>query len=369
MRKTLTFILAALLLVVMVPAAVKASAGAPADCSVSPSHGIPGTVFAFSCSGFTPNTIVNVWVADPSNVGMTGNDAPGAPSNVKTNGNGDASFTWQSASHLTGNFASELGVWNWFVQELCFGKPCIVGSAIVTIDGFAEAHTGAYLTVTPDRGTVFTDSLVPGEVGTIFAFHGWGFAPREYVNLWYAQPPMCDTSDLYYSDSARSYGTVKASDAGEIDFTLARGYFDCTGTYTMTARALGSRVGAEASFVLVGHAVNLNGGEGALTVSPNPVSANLRHFEYAFTVSGSGYSAGEVVTCWTLRPDSRSGDPFDGKADASGTFSATAIGDNLDAAMPFWSAQPGSWIVTCRGNASSIAETGHFTVTAPLLDP
>lgn len=378
MKRFVVF-LAILMAIILLAPAANVSAGSSADCSVSPHNGPPGTVFKFWCSGFSPNTYVNVWTVDPSGVAQNGPAVPGAPESIKTDASGNASFVWDSpggqGSEYLGNliyFSTEFGNWTWYVNELCYGKPCVVGSAAVHIDSVAVHITGAELHVSPELGYA-------GE--TEFTVTGSGFTPFAMVTLWESLPSMCDASSQLFSASAGWDGDVKADASGNIFATLAYTPGYCLGEYSLTAREVKSGRGAITTFKLTGKPIVPTYGESdTLTVSPSTVNAAASVLQYIATVSGWGFQPGEVVSCWITRPDNavaaaidltRFG--FDTKADASGHIAAAMVGSdlssNIDNGYVVWSAQSRTHRITCRGNASGVTQLGTFEVVGTTFDP
>src|SRR5919202_469965 len=55
-----------------------------ASCAASPTQGVPGTVFDFVCSGFTPNGIVNVYVVEPDHRAISAGVMTGFRSNTSS---------------------------------------------------------------------------------------------------------------------------------------------------------------------------------------------------------------------------------------------------------------------------------------------
>lgn len=368
-----------LLTIIFLASAARVSAGSAAQCGVSPQHGPPGTNFAFSCSGFSPNTIVNVWTVDPSGVAETGPTVPGAPASIKTDESGSAAFVWTSPggsnhpSYLGGpvDLATEFGNWTWYVNELCSGKPCIVGSAGVHIDSVAADITGAELHVSPDLGYA-------GK--TEFTVTGSGFTPLQIVTLWTSSPALCDTSTFLFATSAAFLRDVKADESGNIATTLDFSPGDCLGEYSLTAREVVSQRGAITTLKLTGEPITPTYGDSdTLTVSPNTIDAAAGIFQTVATVSGSGFQAFEVVSCWVTRPDNAVAQGFldfgfDTKANGSGQIAATMIGSDLSSSMggnPFatWSAISGTHRITCRGNSSGVTQLGSFRVVGDTFDP
>lgn len=365
MKRFLLYGLFILSVVTLIPTGT--ALAATAQCTADPVHGRPGTVFSFVCSGFSPNTWVNVWTVDPSGVAQSGNNAIGSVDNTKTDEQGVARFSWVSPAHETGwYFATELGDWLWYANELCNGQPCIVGSAKVQIDSGGEVVSGANLAVTPNPVL-----LGDNEIGYVtFGINGSGFAPYEYVNLWLTQPELCDRSAFSFSMSAMDIGTVKADGSGSFSTGYPLSVYNCVGNYTVTARALGSGRGAEAPFLLQGNGIKGTYGDtNTLVVSPDRVVGDLGLFAAAFTVSGSGYEPNEPISCRTTRPDSRGAFPFFGKANEDGTLSLTTGGFAVDSYWPYYAAQTGLWRVTCHGDKSGVTQFGQFTVVGDVVDP
>lgn len=366
MKRFLLFAGFLVMVAALIPTAT-AYAGTAAHCIADPTHGRPGTIFTFVCSGFSPNTLVNVWSVDPSGVAQSGQESAGAPESIKTDEQGVARFSWASPAHETGwYFAAELGNWLWYVNQLCNGKACIVGSAGIHIDSGGEGVSGANLAVTPNP--VY---LSHNQIGYVtFGINGSGFAPYENVNLWLTQPAMCDRSAFAYSMSAIDLGTAKADRSGSFSTATAFSVYNCVGNYTITARALGSGRGAEAAFALRGNSgTGTFGDTNTLVVSPDHVAADLGLFTPAFTVSGPGFEANEPISCRTTRPDSRGSFPFFGKANGDGILNVTASGFAVDSYWPNYSAQVGVWRVTCHGDKSGVTQFGQFTVVGGVVDP
>lgn len=366
MKRIILFAAFLLSIGALMPAAT-ASAGTAAQCTADPSHGQPGTVFHVVCSGFSPNTWLNVWAVDPSGVAQSGQEAPGAPNNIKSNEKGEASFSWVTPAHETGwYFATGLGDWIWYVNQLCGGQACIVGTTSIHIDRVEEAFSGASLAVTPNP-VHLTDTLI-GFV--VYRVTGSGFAPNEYVNLWLTQPPLCDRGQFSFAMSAIDMGTVKADLSGNISLQSVFSAYNCIGQYVVTARALGSGRGAEAAFALMGNDVKGTFGDtNTLVISPDHVRADLRLFEPAFTVSGSGYEPKETGQCRATRPDGRSSFPIDFRADEQGNLNAGAGGFAVDSFWANYASQPGVWRITCQGDKSGVIQFGQFTVIGDVVDP
>lgn len=378
--KRLVFLFGLVLAVALLIPAANVKAGSGALCSVSPQHGPPGTVFSYECSGFSPNTYISLWNVDPSGVAQNGEATPGAPNSIKTDEAGRLLFTWYSpggqsilyANSFYVNFSSEFGNWTWYFDQLCYGKPCIVGSATVHMDSVPVSITGAELSVSPDVGIVNK---------TTFSITGHSFTPLQPVSLWLTMPPMCDTSNQVFAISAASLGDVKADASGNISssFFLPPGY--CQGNYSVTAREVRSERGAIATFRMDAEPIAPTYGDGdTLTVSPNTINAAATAFEHIATVSGSGFQPYEIVSCWITRPDNAVAAPvdlsrygFDTKANAGGQIAASIVGTDLSSNMGngalAWSAMSGPHRVTCRGNASGVTQFGSFLVVGTVFDP
>ncbi len=94
---TLLFILAALAMVATPAQAEKGNL----VCSVSPAHGPVGTTFSITCSGFSANTILNIYAVEPDGRTSGLNIYGFFPTSVKTDATGTAGFRFVTEFPMT----------------------------------------------------------------------------------------------------------------------------------------------------------------------------------------------------------------------------------------------------------------------------
>ncbi|MGB8647517.1 MAG: hypothetical protein WCF84_19950 [Anaerolineae bacterium] len=362
-RAGLLVVLALGLLILVSP--VQAAGGA--ICLATPVSGPPGTAFTFTCTGFSPNTIVNAYVTEPDGRAVGGSQVSGFVSNLGNGGiltdkTGTATFTWQTAGGGAAGFAVQFGAWTWVVHQLGQGGAVVVeGQLSVNITAMPTALSGAVLTVSPSAGTTFN-------------FLGAGFDANEMVNTWVTLPPDCSGRTNVEGASAAEpliqglydgfYGpnTVKADKDGSIAFSLVFYPQACRGFYSVTAHALASERGGIASFEVTGSAPKV---DALLTATPGSVNATAPFL----TLLGSGFQAGTSVNCWTTRPDSREFGVGTAAVDGSGNFALSIHASGFDSVWPFSSEDPGIWYATCRSPAGGLTGVTSFIVTSMTTDP
>jgi hypothetical protein len=356
----LLFILAAFVLTAAPAQAVSGSW----VCTVSPGHGPVGTTFGIGCSGFSPNTILNVYAVEPDGRASGLNIYGFFPTSIKTDSSGAAGFRF--VTEIPGFSSVPPGTYIFVVHELAPGGGIASEAHIpVVVDSSPRPLVGAILQQVGSTQQGLDD---------IRSFVGTGFAPFEAVNIWVTQPPASQCSGLGIdqltlgtlpgngSSLWKGPGTVKADASGTIAFTIDFHVSNCTGQFWVSAHALGSGIGAETSIWFTGLPV---GPTNALVfVSPDPVPA----FHSFHVVSGTGFPANTGVNCWYTRPDGRvlSFIDVNAKTDSSGSFS---VGSTLDDFPPFTSTEPGMWAVTCATPDHSVLGIGRFMVVGLLSDP
>lgn len=394
-KKTKFLVLVLLLTVLLFGLANGHARAAGGTLSVEPASGPAGTVFTFTASGFSPNKTLNVFAVEPDGIASQGCYNYIAPCDIKTNSSGVASFTWQSDKSA---FRSQaLGKYTWVVRELFLAGEHVDGQADVRITpGGEEIVSGAALSITPSRGREFTAS-------------GSGFAPLEAVNLWLTLPVNCSSDIFAYPSGAIEFGTAKASSSGTIGvelnftewkfFTVGLPGFppftwyitslaDCSGTYSLTARALGSGSGATVSFEVTGNALPNTDAQLQVTVLNSDATGGADPLHPVIGVVGTGYAPNEGINCWSTRPDGRvyeepawTANPIPGvyggdgmrltmKADGGGTFnSAWQIGWSQRDFSNTWgfdpkisTEEPGLWYLTCRGASSDRYGVASFWI-------
>jgi hypothetical protein len=335
--------------------------------------GPPGTTFSIYCSGFSALTYVNAYVVEPdgravSAAQVAGVSGYGTASAFLTDTGGNVSFAWHSqdgSDELPGGgaFAHQIGNWTWVVHELGLTQTVVAqGQATVTIDSKQAPQAGA---------TLYASSTD----WQTWWFTGTGFAPLETANVWVSLPANCSgranvepasADDPYIQglfDGFFGPSNVKASDAGDISFSVVFSSRACLGWYAVTAYAPGSGAGGIVSFEVRGDEVTTTSGT-VIYTTPASVSA----LEPYLLIYGSGFWSGEVVSCWTTRPDGRTF-PV-GNANASGgAFALDTHASNFDSFAPYASEEPGWWYATCRGNSSGYTAITRFEVFALTSDP
>lgn len=372
-----------------------------ADCSASPDSVVVGGVINITCSGFTPNSIVNSYVVDDTGFAEVGNENYSAclvglnatRGSAKVNEAGVAHYTWYTQNGVNtcpftnyNGYANHLGAYVVVVQELD-GKGNIV--AIAKVDARITGNGNTY-----SGGILSTDG--PAISGGHVTVYGAGFAPNEYVNLWFSRPGNCSGQGNPYWTGVSAInpglwsiagivgpGSVKADNSGAITAVYelwADGgrTLPCLGTYQVTAHALGSGVGAETSFVINGNSVTENAKVWTLEdrVPSNQSVDNPLRDGIGVHIYGSGFPAGARVTCWFTRPDgtvyrgfgATEADPESFTVGADGTF--TGFRTTFTGELAYQGDQPGTWAVTCRTTDGNYAGIAHFVVyPLPFIDP
>lgn len=367
---------AVLVLVLSLWGAHPAAAGG-ASCTASPGAGEPGTVFAFECSGFSPNTYMNVYVVEPDGRALSAGVMTGYHSNVgsyvyadgsvRTDLAGNASFWWASEGGAAYGFSHQIGTYTWVAtQPGPAGSVLAQGQVTIELTSVQAPQAGASLWVASQDGYSFT-------------FSGSGFTPLENVNIWTSVPATCsgrNNADPASAVEPRIQGgfeglagpnTVRASLAGYIDFTIDFKEVACLGEYGVTARALTSGAGGIVWIKLSGNAVTTSTGA-TLWVSPDILPANAPYL----TIYASGFPADTNVNCWTTRPDGRAfrvGLADSAHVDASGNFSLAVHASDFDSFVPYATEEPGVWFATCREGLSGTTAIATFTLYALESDP
>ncbi len=344
---------------------VQATGGAL--CLANPMYGPPGTAFTITCTGFTPDKIVNAYVTEPDGRAVGAGQISGFVSNLNggsilTDHGGNATFTWQSAGGGAAGFANQLGTWIWVVHELGqAGAVANEGQVTVKLTSVAAPQSGALLSVSPNAGTTFN-------------FAGTGFDPFEMVNVWVTLPANCSGRANVEAASAVEpliqgvydgfFGpnTVKADADGNVAFSLVFTPLACRGQYQVTAHAMASARGGITSFEVIGGSIRPSA---LLVATPSSVSAVAPFL----TLSGSGYAPGSDVYCWTTRPDGRVFGVGGAHVDGNGNFNVGIHASALDSFSPFASEEPGIWYATCSGPTGSPTAVTSFMVTSLIADP
>lgn len=354
----------ALLAAVMLMAAPTQAASGNLVCTVDPGTGPVGTTFTIACTGFSANTILNIYAVEPDGR-ASGLDIYGFfPTSVKTDKTGSAAFKF--TTEFPGEFSVPPGNYVFVVHELGVGGVVAEAHIPITVQSAQRPLIGALLSSefvsTDDAHTVW------------YEIAGMFFNPGEAVNIWITQPPAAQCSGLGIDqlslDTLAGGGsslwiaptTVWADADGNIDFMVGFRTSACRGEHIVSARALKSGIGGQVPVLVQGFSTRA--ANAFVTVTPGQVPA----FNSFHVVSGTGFPANVGVNCWYTRPDGRvlSFINVNAKTDASGSF---AVGNVLDDFPPFTSTDPGTWWVTCATpNRSALGQTS-FQVFALMSDP
>lgn len=415
---------------------VTSAAPLGALCEVSPDSAPVGQVFSVTCYGFTPNGYGYAYLVEPDGSAF----AYGA---VKANEEGTISF---GIGTDFGSVKEKIGNWTVVVEETGqAGAVLIRGTAQYTIEGGTEDVSGAYLSVSPSTVnkpevaySYFDQNVTAPGVDvhvrytqnnySVATVSGSGYTPGEIVSFWW-DPPQGGCSNLtthssydlivdyppffdvdarvaqnssYFFYGVQALGNAKAGSDGSVEFAIYFYPYDCEGVYHVVARGNSSGAGADTHVTLIGNPIS----ESAwLSAAPNVVHALFDRVAF----SGSGFAAGEHVTCWLTSPQGQT-QAIPGQGYANGTFSVPGIYEvikdqqvradnggnfafdivtgayylNIDGRYivfgtdvgnttitePYQSEGAlGEWAATCRGDSSGKTAIARFTVTGNILDP
>lgn len=413
----------------VVPPAVLAAADA--TCVSDPSSGPVGTTFVITCRGYTPNSYVYAYLVEPGGVAGQLFDQSGA---IKIDEQGSISYVQPS---FYANAALGTGTWHFVAEELGLAKAVLHrGETAFTITSGTEGVSGAALSADPavihkpEQGYVHFNS--PGvrfnfqNASEPVTLAGSGFAPHEMVSYW-VEPPRGSCSSLtshqkydlgiiapglggaylhadqnipvYDGMGSVAFDTIKADSAGKVS-TQAFFYMTaCEGEWHFVARGNFSGKGADTLVTVTGNAVKT---DAWLYADPGTVSAMFDRIRF----SGSGFGAGERVSCWLRTPQGQVlGFPnllffeFSGTtsfqrtspilADDSGSISfdmvtgglysrtktteiingvpTTSDDTNTDAIAS--EGALGEYAMSCRGDTTGATGIATFTVTGGFVDP
>jgi hypothetical protein len=368
-----------------------------------------GSVIHISCTGFDRDAIVNAYVVESTGFSEVGRSSyavcmVGTRTNAfydatsKADESGTAAYLWYTQDGSGTNFcgydgyANQLGTYTVVVQQLD-GKGGIkyIGKTNVTLTGNGKTHTGAWVSV---------DEVVYS--GDDFLVHGSGFAPNEYVNVWFTRPADCSGLGWWYYTGVSAFdpsqwagagvygpGSVKTDEQGNFTASYSAtdhdGSYPCLGKWSVTANALGSGVGSEAQFTMRGKTIAGNAwvwtdesmgpsiGQNASCWGGDAKCGVTVH------VYGSGFPANSTVNCWFTRPD---GTVYFGlvpganadtshaafKVDSSGGFAGVVT--SWTSYIGYQGEQPGTWNISCGTPDKKYSGAASFTVYAlPFMDP
>lgn len=359
------FAVLALILAALLTAAPAQAVSGSAMCMSDPATGPVGTVFAISCAGFSPNTILNMYGVEPSGRASGLNIYGFLPSSAKTDGTGTANFKF--VTEIPGFTAVPPGDYIIVVHELSIGGGVAAEVHLpITVQSAQHPLVGALLAATFDKSD--SDHVL------WYTVDGMGYVPGEAVNIWVTQPPAAQCGGLGIdqltlgnlagngSSLWTAPGTVWADKFGNIEFSIGFRTSACRGEHIVSARSPSSHIGGQVSIVVTGFSVPAANAQ--VTVNPGQVPA----WKSFHVVSGTGFPANTGVNCWYTRPDGRSlfFIAFNAKTDNTGSFAA---GSSLDDFPPYTSTIPGTWWVTCATPNQSVLGETSFQVFALMSDP
>lgn len=377
------------------------------DCTADPAVVVLGERINITCTGFDRDTIVNSYVVESTGFAEIGKDnyaacltssrGEGGPA-FKTDETGTVVLYWYTQDG-TGDcgpnrqdyydgYANQIGTYTVVVHELGPARSIkYAGKVDVTLMGPSLVLGGASLQVPA--------SAFAGEQLTI---SGWGYVPGEMVSVWFTRPANCSGMGWWFYTGPSAFdptqwdgagvsgpGNVKAGEGGAFSATYQLGTpkdnnYPCLGEWTVSARALGSGRGAEASFQINGHSVDNNAlvwvledsvfSEGNAQCDFGDVCGITVH------VSGSGFPAGSRLNCWMARPDGTAYtayNPFGNEAFSvlvgpGGTFSG--VPTTWTAEKSWQGEQLGRWGLSCGTPDGEYVGTDYFDVFgAPFVDP
>ena len=406
-KKIFALFVAALLLTIFGLVGTTPVAAMGVNCTADPSVVALGTAIHISCTGFDRDVMVNSYVVEPTGFSEVGRSnyavcmmgtRTNANGSAKTDESGTANFIWFTQDG-SGNspcgydgYANQLGTYTVVVQQLD-GKGGIqyAGKVQVTLTGNGETVSGAQ---------VHVDEIVYS--GDDFMVHGSGFAPNEYVNVWFTTPASCSGMAWWFYTGVSAFdpsrwegagvfgpGSIKTDENGHFMAYYSaqdhEGAYPCLGSWSVTARALGSGLGGEAQFTMEGKSI---AGNASLWTDESNVPAIGQKYAcwggepecgVAVNVHGSGFPANSIVNCWFTRPDGVSLyglEPDDNdneshtafKVDGSDSFSGLVTSWTSD--IGYQGEQPGTWHVSCGTPDQKYSGVASFTVySLPFMDP
>lgn len=380
------------------------------DCSADPNVAVVGSAIHLVCTGFDRDAIVNAYVVEPTGFSEVGRSNYAVclvgtrtqtfyNSTAKADESGTAAYVWYTQDGSgKGNpceyygYANQLGTYTVVVQQLDgHGGIKSAGKVDVTLTGNGETVSGAQ---------VHVDEVVYS--GDDFMVHGSGFSPNEYVNVWFTTPASCSGMAWWYYTGVSAFdasrwegagvygpGSIKTDENGNFtaDYSAQDhdGAYPCLGSWSVTARALGSGLGGEAQFTMQGKSI---AGNAWLWTDETNVPAIGQKYAcwgggddcgIAVTVHGSGFPSNSAVNCWFTRPDgvvlyglvpgANSDDSHAAfKTDGSGGFSGLVTSWTSD--IGYQGEQPGTWHVSCGTPDQKYSGAASFNVySLPFMDP
>ncbi len=354
----LTFLCASLL----VPAPPAQAANLA--CSAAPAAGPAGTTFHLTAGGFTPKVHVWLYAVEPDGTAFSDPVNQGFGGGAQADESGTVTFPFLTRFEEVGKtVARALGTWTLVVQELGPGGTTVhEAHCVVQLTASGETLSGGSLQVTPARG--FSDD--------VFTVSGAGFMPQEPVSLWLTPPSNCSgfgfiLDGVLYTNSAANavaFDSVTADAAGAFsDAILTSTPYFCTGTWGVSVRGGRSGRGGMGTFQVVGHAVTL--GSASLTVTPAVALSRGG----VLTFEGSGFTPHEGINCWYTRPEGTVREFHLFPADSAGAFNFVWRTGLDDGSGQYIEGSLGTYLMSCKGQASHQIALTQFSLMGGLSDP
>lgn len=329
------------------------------ECSSNPASGAPGTIFEFTCSGFTPNSMVYAYLVEPFGAARP---LPHQEGGLKIDEHGTVTFTLPSRffdAVVNGDATFQVGTWTFVADELGPARTIMHhGQVEFKITGGAESVSGAALQAdpatihkpaqgyahfnVPEGQFNFPNSSEP------VTLTGTGFEAGEMVSFWLepanggcasltehqsnvfqlVSPGIITlfldedfNTPIYNGLGAQYFTTVKADESGQ---ARADAYFTmlaCEGMWHFVARGNTSHRGAETWVTVIGNSVTVNA---SLTADRATVPAMFGTVSF----HGEGFAPQEQLSCWLTSPHgSTLGFPSD--TFFTGTFSEVTYRDHV----------------------------------------
>jgi hypothetical protein len=379
MKRLAIMICALVLIASALGLAPAANAADGAHCDADPDRIAQGETAFVTCEGFSPNTELYVYAAEPD--GTAVGIGP-----VKTNLSGVANFTWTNGAK--GFVSLRLGTFTFVVEELGLGGTKLRQATVnITHIGDGEHVSGASLVSDQKVYDKSTESIV---------LTGSGFFPGEPVTLWLQEPAYCSSYTEHYVDGKngatfenvpnyqleQTYGVDTFPADANGGFVTVRFLSNqaCHGTWRYAARGLNSGLGAYVEFDITGAKVSTSA---FLFPSQDSVFAFNDTIEFLAT----GFAPNEILNCWSTSPEGRA-IPF-GIGGSLGQIKVNAFGvgfihlttgshitspddpyfEGVEVEPAMSEGSLGWWALTCKGADSNLIGIARYRVDGLPLTP
>jgi hypothetical protein len=227
--------------------------------TISPSSGVPGTVFNVNAQGFYPGETVFYWPTGPDGVPLDGREK------LTADAEGKVSFSWQSPRLMNA------GEWQ------------------LNLEGQSSRRDGRipFTIIAPENGPAITVTPSSGGPGTVFSFRATGYNDIEFVYTW-LEDPNRTRIDGPQDQRADRYGVVEWQWTAPADAV--------GGQWTMFVRGENNkRLLQSIPFTIVR--------DTAPAGPPASVSPASGSPGTTFTFKAGGYKRDERVGYWLNTPD------------------------------------------------------------------